>query len=829
MNTLRHALRTFLRDLRAGELSVLLVAIVVAVTAITAVGFFTDRVGRGMLDQASAILAADLVIRSPTPIDARYLREARELGLETAESVSFPTVVLAGDESTLAVIDAVSDTYPLRGELRTARTAFGASRVADGIPAPGEIWAEPGLLGRLGLDVGDTLRVGDRELLISLVLQYKPDQNIGFINLAPGALMNLADVPALNVIREGSRVTWLQMFAGDPAVIERFRARIAPELSRDASLRGRENAGEQINAAIDRAQRFLTLASLVTVILAAIAAAMAARRYALRHLDTVALLKTLGATQRQVAVATSLQLALIIVLTAGAGLALGWFAQYGLAWILAEFVGFPLPAGSNRPILLGLATSATVVLGFAMPQLFALRTTPPLRVLRRDLPPPQLSARVIYGAAMAALLLLVLLIVQDLLLVLLIGGGLVLVGASAALSGWLLVRMLTRFRGAAGIAWRYGLANIARRGPESVVQIVAFGLSLMVLLLLGVVRGDLLQAWQQTVPDEAPNQFMINIGPEQHEPLREFLYEELGRYPFSLPLIRGRMTHINDVPVDNLRFPDPQGSSFVQRETNLTWSGELPASNRVTAGRWWGEGHDGPPEVSIDQRLAENLGIGLGDRLRFSVGGEAFEGPVTSVRGIEWDSLQPNFFVMLSPGLASELPHTWLSSIYVPPERLEILNRLVREFPGVTVLDLEVILAQVRTVIERGSQAIQYVFLFTVLAGVLVLLAAVQMTGDERRFESAILHALGARRGIILRGVAVEFVALGALAGLLAALGATLVGWLLATYAFNLSYELNLMTWAIGLAAGAIIVGLTGTLATRHAVQAPPVTVLREG
>jgi putative ABC transport system permease protein len=829
MRVLAFALRGFLRDLRAGELGILMTAIVIAVTAITAVGFFTDRVGRGMLDQASAVLAADLVIRSPTPIDPGYLEQARALGLATAETLSFPTVVLAGEDSTLAVIDAVSEDYPLRGELLVASRAFAGSRPATGVPAPGEIWAEPGLLGRLGVDIGDTILVGERELRITLVLQYKPDQSIGFINLAPGALMNLADVPSLGVVREGSRVTWMQMFAGPDRVVEQFRDQLKPVLDRDASLRGREDAGEQINSAIDRAQRFLTLASLVTVILAAVAAAMAARRYALRHLDSVALLKTLGATQGFVLGVTATQLALVILATSALGLALGWGAQFGLATILAEFVGFPLPEGSNRPLLLGLATASTVVLGFAMPQLLSLKATPPLRVLRRDLPPPQLSAALTYGIALTALLVLVLLIVRDLLLVALIVGGLAAVALAAALVGWLLVGALAGFRGAAGVAWRYGLANISRRGTESVVQVVAFGLSLMVLLLLGVVRGDLLEAWQQTLPDEAPNQFLINIGPEQWPELRDFVTAELGREPFSLPLIRGRMTHINDQPVEELSFPDPQGATFVQRETNLTWSGELPESNRVTAGQWWSEDYDGPLQVSLDARLADNLGVGLGDVLRFSVGGEVFEGPVTSVRGINWDSLQPNFFVMLPPGVAADLPQTLLASMYVPPERLEMLNRLIRQFPGVTVLDLEVILAQVRTVIERASQAIQYVFLFTLLAGVVVMLAAVQLTRDERRFESAILHTLGARRSVILRGVAVEFITLGALAGVLAALGATLVGWGLATYAFDLRYELNVMAWVIGLAAGAGLVGLTGTLATRRAVQAPPVTVLREG
>ena len=822
------ALRSFGRDLRAGELSILLAAIVVAVTAMTAVAFFTDRVGGAMKDQASQVLAADLVLRSAAPLSESYLAEARVLGVETAEALSFPTVVVAGEQTALAGIDAVSDAYPLRGQLTIADTLFGNGRAAAGVPGLGEAWAEPGLLGRLGLDVGDSLILGERELLITKVLQYKPDQNIGFVNLAPGLMVNLLDVPSLGVVKPGSRVTYTQMYAGPDPVIADFRRNLTPRLRPDEALRGREDAGEQINSAIERAQRFLTLASLVTVILAAVAAAMAARRYALRHLDIVALQKTLGATQGFVVAVTLVELAFIILLTSTLGVVLGFGAQYGLAFIAAEFVGFVLPPASGQPFVLGVLTSAAVVVGFALPHLLAVGTTAPLRVLRRDMPPPRLGAFVTYGVALTAIGLLVLVIVRDPLLLGLITAGLVGTALLALGVGWLLVRGLRRFRGAAGIAWRYGLANIARRGSESIVQIVAFGLSLMVLLLLGLVRSDILMTWQQSVPDDAPNQFMINIEPEQLPGLRQFFLEEIGQEPVALPLVRGRLIRVNGVDGNDFRAANAQGASFLQREANLTFTDTLPASNTVTAGKWWGPGYDGPMQLSLSADLATDLGVGVGDVVTFNVAGEDVEGPVTSLREVEWDSFQPNFFVILSPAGMEGLPQTWLASIYVPRDRVEVLSRLVRQFPGVTVLDLDVILAQVRSVIEKASMAVQYVFLFTLLAGVVVLLAAVQLTRDERRFESAILHTLGAARRKILQGVAVEFITLGGLAGVLAALGATVLGWALAHYAFKLEYTVSPLLWPVGLAAGALIVGITGTLATRRAVNEPPVAVLRE-
>ena len=394
--------------------------------------------------------------------------------------------------------------------------------------------------------------------------------------------------------------------------------------------------------------------------------------------------------------------------------------------------------------------------------------------------------------------------------------------------GWLLVRGLGRFRGAAGIAWRYGLANIARRGPESTVQIVAFGLSLMVLLLLGVVRNDILSTWEETLPATAPNHFMINIEPDQLPGLRDFFKAEVDREVTALPLIRGRLASINGQPASEFKAVGAQGTAFLQREANLTWTGALSASNTVTDGKWWGSDYAGPPQASLDAKLAASLGIGLGDTLRFNVAGENIEAPVTSLRSVEWDSFQPNFFIVLSPGLAAELPQTYLASVYVPRDQVKVLGRLVREFPGVTVIDLEVILAQVRSVIDRAALAVQYVFVFTLLAGLVVLLAAIQITRDERRFESAILHTLGAARRKILQGVAVEFLTLGSLSGILAAFGATALGWALAHYAFKLEYGVSPLLWPLGLMAGALIVGIAGTLATRRAVSEPPVSVLRD-
>ena len=834
MNSWSFAIKSLSRDLRAGELSVLLTAIVVAVAAMTAVGFFTDRVGRAIKMQAGAVLAADVVVSSPAPIEPSFLDDARAEGLQTAQSMSFLTMVLPADASNdsnaLTMITAVTEGYPLRGELLVADVMFGDTGPAVGVPAPGTGWAEPGLLGRMNLSVGDRVVVGNRELTIARVLEYQPNQMTGgMTQLAPGMMVNLADVPSFDVIRPGSRATYRELFAGTENAMETFRKFIEERKDDAWRVRGLEDAGEQINSAIERAQRFLTLASLVTVILAAVATAMAARRYALRHLDTIALLKSVGATQSFVQNSTLSQLACVIAGTAVIGTSIGFFAQAALIGLAADVLKVSLPPTSAGAGLLGLLTAATITIGFALPHLLQLKNTAPIRVLRHDLPPPQLSSGATYGIAIGMLLLMIWAIVRDLTLVAYIAGGLAVVALLSVAGGWVLVRSVSRFRGAAGVAWRYGLANISRRGKESVVQIVAFALSLMVLLLLTVVRTDILEEWQATLPDDVPNYFLINIDPEQWPGIQSFFRDELNATPDYLPFIRGKIVRINGRSVDDYEFTDQRGSRFARQESNLTWGGELPESNTVTAGEWWGPDYSGELQVSLSSDVFTAMGLEIGDTLGFDIGGEEIEAPVTSAREIEWDSMRPNFYIMLSPGAAEQLPQTIIASVHVPKDRRLVLNSFVRQYPGVTVFDLEVILGQVRMVIDRASMSVQYVFLFTLLAGIIVLLAAIQATRDERRFESALLHTLGTSRSKILQGLAVEFTALGSLAGILAAFGATAVGFVMAEQVFKLDYTVDPLLWLAGLVVGSVVVGVTGTVATRKAVNEPPVVVLRDG
>ena len=827
MPSFAFAIRNLLRDLKSGELAVLVLALLVAVAALTAVGFFTSRIGLAVERQAGEVLAADLRLQSARPIADAYATEATRRGLRVARIESMPSVVFAGQESSLIALRAVGEGYPLRGRLKTADAPFGIGVVTDDIPAPGEAWADSRLLAKLGATIGSTLTVGAKAVRVTRVLDYRPDQGGGFADLSATLMINRADLPATQLVQPGSRVSRAMLFAGEPGPIEDFREWLEPRKERGERVQSIADASPQIRASADRAGRFLSLSSLVSVLLAAIAVAMAAQRYARRHLDTVALMKCMGAPQRFVLAQTLLQLVVIAVVTSVIGTAIGYLAQSGIAWLLRDLLRGDLPPPSADAFILGVVTAVVVLVGFALPPLLRLKRVPPARVLRRDLEPPPLRYSVVYGLAIGAVLSLLYWIVRDPTLVGYVAGGLGATFLLLAAAGWLLVQALAPLRRGVGVAWRYGLANIARRGRDSIVQIVAFGLGFMVLLLLALVRDDLLRDWQRSLPVDAPNYFMINIRPDEGPGVQRF-FEQAGLPSTELvPMLRARLTAINATPVERITFQGDRANEFVEREANLSWASELAAGNKIEAGQWWPSAPTGEPQVSVEIEYAERLGLKLGDTLTYDVAGEAVSGRITSLRAVRWDTFKPNFFVVFSPGVLENATGTLITSVHVEPAQRPLLVNLVRQFPEVTIIDIEALLAQVRDVMNKASLAVQYVFLFTLAAGVMVLLAAVQASREERRYESAMLRTLGASRSVVFQGVAAEFIVLGALAGLLAAAGATGVGYLLATRVFDLQFTPNPWVWIFGIVGGAMLVGLAGILAARSVVSHPPMQALR--
>ncbi len=829
MRAIRFAMLALSRDWRSGELAVLLAALLVAVTALTGVGFFTDRISQAVEQRAAEVLAADQRLRSPQPPPAEYEALAAEREIRTARIVSFPSVVFFGEDSALTAVRAVGPGYPLRGKLKIADEPFAPARETDELPGPGETWLDSRLLARLGARVGDTVNVGASSFRVTRVLDYRPDQGSAFTDLAPSLLIPLADLPATELLGAGSRATYSLLFAGRPAEIRDFRELLAERKAKGERLVGVDEESPQVQSSARRAGRFLNLSAMITVLLAAVAVAMAARRYTQRHLDNVALMKCMGAPQRLVLQVTVIELALIALIAALVGAGLGWLAQDLLTRLLGDLVAIDLPPPTLAPALLGGATALAILVGFALPPMLQLKRVPPARVLRRNLEPPPLRYSIAYGLAIATLVAVLYWLVRDAKLVGIVAAGIALTLAVLYGAGFLLVRLAGRLRGAVGVAWRYGVANLARRGRESVVQVVAFGLGLIVLLLLAVVRNDLLQDWRASLPADTPNFFMINIPAAETAEFVRFIEDRGHPAPPLFPMIRARMTTINGKPIEELGLTADRAQEFAEREQNLSWAETPQVGNEIVEGRWWTEADRGKAWLSVATEYQEELGLKLGDRIAFDVAGETVEAEVLSFREVEWDTFRPNFFLVFSPGTLDGLTGTWLTSMKLGVEERKMLADLVRRFPSVSVFDIDAILAQVRDVINRASLAVQYVFLFTLAAGITVLFAAIQSTRDERRYESAMLRTRGARRRVVLAGVAAEFTALGMLAGVLAAIGATLAGWLLAKEVFELEYTIDPWVWVIGLAAGAVIVGGAGTLAARGVVNHPPISTLREG
>ena len=827
MRALRLALRTLGREWRSGELGVLLLALIVAVAALTGVGFLVSRISAAVALQASAVLAADLRLGSPQPLDEAYFLEATRRGVRSARSTNLLSVVFNGDASQLTNIAAVTDGYPLRGRVLVADEPFIPGRPAAGIPAPGEVWPDSKLLAAVGGQVGGRLAIGAAEFRVGRVLISRPDQGGTFAELAPNLLMNAVDLPATRLIQPGSRVSYGGLFAGERSRIDDFKSWLVAHKRRGERLRDITEASPQVRNAVERAGRFLSLASLVSVLLCAIAVAMAARRYVSRHLDAVALLKTLGATRGFTLAVSVLQLLALALVAATVGATLGFIAQ---EWLLRTIRGLlsvtELPAASVTPLAVGFVTAIAVLAGFALPPLLQLSRVPALRVLRRDVGPPPPLVMLAFGPALAVVLLLIYWVVPDRRMFLFFTGGLAAFVLVLMLAGFLLVALAGRLRGSVGVAWRFGVANLSRRRAESVVQLVAFGTGIMVLLLLSILRTDLNSDWRRTLPQNLPNYFFVNIPPQARAEFVSFLEAQGARTTRVLPMIRGRLIAINGRPVEETHSPHGE-SNFATREQNLTWATELGPDNRIIAGQWWSAADAGRPLVSLASEFQEALGVKVGDQLSFDIAGETREVTVASIRKVKWDTFQPNFFIMFPPGVLEGTAGTYLTSAYFAPGAARSLAQLAHRFPSVSIFDIDELLAEVRAVLDKAALAVQSVFLFTLLAGLTVLLAAVQSSRDERRYESAMLRTLGASRSTVVQGVLAEFATLGSLSGLLAAFGASLAAYFLTTQWLELHYVFEFLPWLEGVLGGALLVAAGGWLATRSVVAQPPLTTLR--
>lgn len=802
-------------------------ALIIAVGALTAVGFSTDRVAQAMRLGAAELLAADLLIASSHPIDPRWIQHAHRHGLATARTLSFRSMLAHDDRFQLVEVKAVSAGYPLRGRLKVAEKPFGPAQPTRTVPSPGTIWVDGRLLSALGLELGQTVQLGVAQFTVAKILAFEPDRGGELFHIAPRLLMHIADVPGTKLVQPASRVTHRLLLAGDASAIATFRQAVASGLQPGERLQATDDASPQLRTALNRASQYLGLASITSVLIAGVAVALAARRYATRHADSVAILRSLGAGSRWLTKVYLFQVLVLGFLASLIGCAVGLASEAVLSNLFAGLVVGDLPPPSWKPIPIGLAAGIGTLLGFALPPLLKLRAISPVQVLHRNAGHFPASMKASYVGAIVLLVVLGYQLGLEPRVAGYILGGTMAVLILLAVSARLLVRSLAGLRSRVGIAWRFGLANVARRPQESVLQIVALGVGMLVLLVLTFVRSDLLSSWQTQLPADAPNFFLLNVQPHEVKAVKRHLARRDLSPPTLYPMVRGRLRQINGQPVIPTHYSDSRARRLATRDFNLSWSEQLQDGNRVVQGQWWSESAHGVPAFSVEQGLAETLGIRVGDRLTFDIAGQSIEGRVNSLRAVRWDSFQVNFFVLLPPGVLDNFPATYITSLYLPISHRDVLGELVQAFPGLTVLDVDALLNKARSIVAQAISAVQYVFLFTLVAGLGVLFAAIQATLDERKLEAAILRALGASRGKVILGVLSEFVILGLLAGIVATVGATVLSQWLASAVFELDLRIDPWLGILGIIGGAAGAGLAGFLGTRSVLATPPTASLR--
>ncbi|MDP2021478.1 MAG: ABC transporter permease [Hydrogenophaga sp.] len=826
--------RSLTRDWRAGELRLLLVAVTLAVAALTAVGFFADRLQGGLARDARALIGGDAVISSDNATPPAFAQQAQALGLQTTQTLGFPTMGRARDEdggaAKLVALKAVDTGYPLRGSLRVADGPQAPDAPTRDIPAPGTAWVDAALLVALDLQVGSPLLMGDSQFRIGKVIVVEPDRGAGFLTFAPRVMINAADLPATGLVQPASRLTYRLAVAGNDPTVKQFvqwaQAQIEMPGVRGLRLESLEGGQPAMQQTLERAEKFLNLVALLAALLSAVAVAIAARGFAQRHLDDCAMLRVLGLSQGTMARAYTFEFVLVGLGASVLGVLLGFALHHVFVLLLAGLVESALPAASIWPVLLGLGMGLTLMLAFGLPPVLQLAQVPPLRVIRRDVGQLKPATLAVLGLGVAGFAALLLAASRDLMLGLIAVGGFAAAVAVFALASYGAVRLLRASVNEATAPRALVLATrqLSARPAYAVVQISSLAVGLLALVLLVLLRTDLIASWRNATPPDAPNRFVINVQPEQGEPFQQAL-RQAGVQRFDwYPMIRGRLVLVNGQPVAPESYATDRAQRLVEREFNLSNTAQRPPHNEVTQGRWTEDEAGG---LSVEEGLAEELGLKIGDQLGFDIAGQPVQGRITSLRKVDWGSMRVNFFVIFPVADLPDVPVTYISAFQAPQGNAQFDNALVRQFPNITNVDMSQTIGQVQRVLGQVIQAVEFLFAFALAAGLIVLLATITATRGEREREFAVLRAVGAGSQLLRNVQRIELLGVGLLAGFLASLVAMAVGWALAKYAFQFSWQPSLWVPLAGSVAGGLLALMAGWWGLRSILKTPVVETLR--
>ena len=828
-------LRLLWREMKSGQLRIISFALILAVTVATIISVFSSRMEAGMLAKSTELLGADLRLRSSQEIPPFYEEKAKEFDLRTANTAEFPSVVLAGEDMALAAVKVVSQAYPLKGSLFVSQSAFTSGTEVFKGPPPGEVWVESRLLALLDAELGAKVEVGKSEFIITQIIQQESDRGGNFYSLSPRLMMNMQDLAASELIQTGSRVTWRLLVANQAKAstdneannaLGQYIEWLEPRLSTTQSLESLSDSNLALAASLDKASQYLSLAAILAILLAGIAIAMSAKDYAKSHFDSAALIRTLGATQRQILIVFVSQLLFLATIASLIGLLLGGLLQEQLAKLISVLFINELPAPQWSAWAIASVTAPVTLLGFAAPELMRLSKVSPLRILRRDLEPLSLGIYSVYSIAALTIFGLCVWFTQDIKLSLIvIVGGAICIGIML-----IILRALIKFlfRIIPTSKWtvyrRFSWNRVMRNDRTTSTQVMAFALIGMVMIIISVVRSDLLADWQRSLPADAPNFFAMNIQSFEAEDYKSFLEDKDIIHKPLFPMVPGRLTHINDAAVKD--DPERREDPALQRDLALTWSEELPEGNKILEGEWFNQ--DSSAAVSVESRVGKRLGINIGDSLRFEVAGNSFEVRVNSIRSVDWGTLTPNFYMILSQAALEQLPVNYLTSFYIDESKAEHLTSLIRAFPTVTLLDMNMVFTQIQTLLSQVTLAVEYLLALVLFGGVLVLAAAIVTTLDDRLKQSAMLRTLGALKSDLRSVQWSEFALLGLLSAFIALAGAELICYLLYSHLLDLEYRFQSTLWILVPLMSTLLITLLGAFSTRKVASMPPMSIFRD-
>jgi len=822
------ALRLLWRDFKAGELWLLLLSLVLAVTTVTAISIFADRIRNSIQDQASQLLAGDIQVRGSSSIPGEWRQKAVELGLDTSDILTFQAMTFSENEMILSSLKAVSDSYPLKGELKIGSKPYVTDKVVSQGPVSGEAWLASRLFGALGVNIGDTISVGNADFTVAAAIINEPDSGQSFFGVGPRVIINWEDIADTQSVQTGSRLYYRLVVAGDQSDISQYVDWLEPQLGNHHRLVGIENNERSVGSALDRAESFLLLAGSLGVILAGVSLALAARRYSRRQEIYVALLKTIGMAPSRVQQLYLINLTLIATAGTLFGLFLGWAIHEAILWVFSGLLPENLMPFGIRPLITGVITGLVCLFAFAAPPILSLKQVPPAKVIRSQDGDQGLSTLKALLIGVTSIVGLVYWYSQSTLITLSLLGGLAL--ASVLVSGlaWLMIRLLRKIGVKLGRTWRIGLANLQRHGKQNALQVMIFSTSLMLLFVLTMVRGALIEDWQKQMPDDIPNHFVYNIFQSDLAGVKQFIdSNQLGASPFY-PMVRGRLVQINGEDAQQaIQRASTGGGDDYRRELNLTWSNELSADNEIVAGSWWKPGDETKNLISIEQSFAEGINVGLGDNLTFSIAGQLTDVEIASIRTVQWDSLKPNFYVIFSNTILDGLAASYMTSFRMEDDQKPLLTEFARSLPTVSLVEIDAIINQIRGIIAQVSLAVEFILLLVLISGFLVLATSIQATLDHRIKESVILRTLGAKKSLVKGSLLIEFGSLGWLSGLMGAAGAESVLYLLQSQVFDMDFTWHLQVWLWGPWVGMVLIGGVGMLSTASVTRIPPLAILR--